>query len=146
MQLMQQIAEMRVEMQRRQDLPLQDLLLTSPIGSLQSTSLPQIWIQLRTSRLHLFRILRLRSDYPKPTICFSILPNSISSSKQPSPNATPSSKYSPSNRSTAKKSKSKSKSKCFQSLNTPPPFKSEIPILSPTHIITKPPKMPKVPL
>ena len=59
MQLIQQVAEMRVEMQRRKDLPLLDLLLIVLMEGLQSTSLPQIWIQLRISHLHLFIIYRL---------------------------------------------------------------------------------------
>ena len=59
MQLIQQVAEMRVEMQRRKDLPLLDLLLIVLMEGLQSTSLPQIWIQLRISLLHLFIIRQL---------------------------------------------------------------------------------------
>ena len=59
MQLIQQVAEMRVEMQRIKDLPLLDLLLIVLMEGLQSTSIPQIWIQLRISLLHLFIIRRL---------------------------------------------------------------------------------------
>ena len=59
LQLMQQIAEMRVEMQRRQICLRQGLLLTLMMGGLQSTSLLQIWIQLKASHLHVLRIRRL---------------------------------------------------------------------------------------
>ena len=59
MQLMQQIVELRMEMQRRQDLkPYLDLLLMLLMEGLQSTSLLQIWIQLRISHPHLFIIRR----------------------------------------------------------------------------------------
>ena len=59
LQLTQQIAEIRVEMKKRQDLPPPGLLLTVLMGGLQSSFLPQIWIQLKTSNIHLLKIRRL---------------------------------------------------------------------------------------
>ena len=58
MQLMQKIAEMKVEMQQRQDALHLDLVLILLMQDLRSTSLHQTWIQLRTSLLHLC-IIRL---------------------------------------------------------------------------------------
>jgi len=58
MQLMQQIAEMKGEMQQRQDALHLDFVLILSMQDLRSTSLHQTWIQLRTSLLHLC-IIRL---------------------------------------------------------------------------------------
>ena len=56
MQLMQQIVELRMEMQRRQIFPHLDLLLMLLMEGLQSIYLSRIWIQLRIIHLHLFII------------------------------------------------------------------------------------------
>ena len=59
MQLMQQIVELRMEMQRRQIFPHLDLLLMLLPEGLQSIYLSRIWIQLRIIHLHLFIIHQL---------------------------------------------------------------------------------------
>ena len=110
LQLMQQIAEMKVEMQRRQETP------PPGFGPNIADGRPPIYFpsskygsNSESSIYTYSESFYYRPDNLKSPLCFRILPNSTSSSKQPPPNATPSSKY----------------SNCLQSPNTSSPFKLE---------------------
>ena len=59
LQLLQQIAEMRVECKGDRICLCHGLLLMLLMGDLQSSYLLQIWIQPRTIHLHLLKIRRL---------------------------------------------------------------------------------------
>ena len=56
LQLLQQIAEMRVECKGDRICLRHGLLLMLLMGDLQSTSLLQIWIQLRTNHVYFLKI------------------------------------------------------------------------------------------
>ena len=88
LQLMQQIPEMRVKMQMRQDLPLPGF--AANIAGETSYLLPFLKYGSNSeSAIYTCpKSLRHRLDYTEFPICFRILSKSTSSLKQPRPNTT----------------------------------------------------------